>query len=212
MPFHRPYAADGANTIYNMAFADAPELFDKDGAWQADLFADDLDEDAVRAIAEDQTAESRVRLLAFNRLREEGREVSSRLLLGVITEVPLENGLDTLAAYADGRVRYISQDGDMVFIEEDIATLKPRVDALFAAAQPLVDRIGPWTEERLAPPRTRRVRLTFLVSDGLYFGEGDIADLTRDEFGAPIFNAAVQLLAGVAEFASGNGDAATDGR
>jgi hypothetical protein len=52
------------------------------------------------------------------------------------------------------------------------------------------------------------VRLTFLGSDGLYFGEGDIADLTRDELGGPVFNAAVQLLAGVVEFASGDDDAA----
>jgi hypothetical protein len=208
MPFHRPYAADGANTIYNMAFADTPELFDQDGAWQPELFANELDEDAVRAIAEEENTEARVRLLAFNRLREEGREVPSRLVLGVIAEVPLEHGLDTLAAYADGRVRYINQDGGMVFIEEDVATLKPQVHALFAAAQALVDRIGLWTEERLPPPRTRRVRLTFLGSDGLYFGEGDIADLTRDELGGPVFNAAVQLLAGVVEFASGDDDAA----
>jgi len=208
MPFYRPYAAEGANAIYNMAFADTPELFDKDGAWQPEIFADELDESAVRAIAEDENGEARVRLLAFNRLREAARDVPSRLLLGVIVEVPLESGLDTLAAYVDGRARYINQDGGTVFLEEDVAVVKPRVDALFAASQTLVDRIGPWTGERLAPPSQRRVRLTFLASDGLYFGEGYIADLTRDELGAPVFNAAVQLLTSVVEFAPGGGDAA----
>lgn len=211
MPFYRPYAADGANTIYNMAFADAPDLFDKHGAWRPEIFAERLDEEALRAITEDEDEEARVRLLAYNRLRSEGRQTPSRLLLGVIAEVALESGLDTLAAYADGRVRYINQDGGMVFVEDDLAPLKPRVEALFAAARTLVERIGPWTEARLSPPRTRRARLSFLASDGLYFGEGDIAELARDELGAPVFNAAVQLLAGVVDFAAGGGDAAAPG-
>lgn len=201
MPFHRPYADDAANTIYNLLFADTPDQFNKDG-WQPALFAATLDEPAVRAIATDESAESRVRLLACNRLRRDGVEVPPRLLLGVIAEVPLEQGLDTLGAYADGRVRYINQAGGMVVIEDEIAAIAVPVRNLFDASQTLLDQIGPWTSDRLPAPSVRRVRLTFLASDGLYFGEGDMADLVRDRLGAPVFNAAANLLAAVIDFAS----------
>lgn len=208
MTSHRPYAEDAANALYDLLFCDEPERFGElDGPF-APISTAAFDEAAVRAIAEDDDAESRVRALAYHRLRREGAAVPRGVLLGVIAEVRLENGLDTLAAYADGRVRYLSQSGAIVIVEEDIAALSAPVAALFAAAQPLVERIGPWEGERLAPPGVRRVRLSFLVSDGLHFGEGDMADLARDRLGGPVFNAAAALLAATVDFASSGGDAA----
>lgn len=197
---HRPYADDAANAIYNLMFCDAPEM-----SAGVDLPADEA---ALRALAEDESAESRLRVLAYNRLRADGKSTPKHVLLGVIAEVRLDAGLDTLAAYADGRVRYINQSGAMVVVEDDITVLAEPVKALFAAAQNLVERIGPWDGARLAAPGLRRVRLTFLVSDGLYFGEGDMADLARDPMGGPVFNAAAALLAATVDFASGDDDAA----
>lgn len=70
---------------------------------------------------------------------------------------------------------------------------------LVATAQNLVNQIGPWEEKRLAPPRPGHVRMTFLVSDGLYFGEGPFEALQQDKLGAPILAKASQLLLLVVE-------------
>jgi hypothetical protein len=76
------------------------------------------------------------------------------------------------------------------------------VHALLAASQAVVDRIGPWDKPRLPAPKAGNVRLTFLVSDGLYFGEGKFEDLSRDSLGGPVINAAGQLLAQTVDLAT----------
>jgi hypothetical protein len=112
----------------------------------------------------------------------------------VIVEVPQDGGLDTLAAFTDGSMRYLNQSGRMAVVEGEVATLKPTLTALFAAAQTVVNTIGPWAKSRLPPPPKGNLRLTFLVSDGLYFGEGAMNDLIRDPMAGPVFQRAEQLL------------------
>ena len=68
-------------------------------------------------IAVDPDIESRVRMLAFNRLRAMGLPTPAKQLLGTIIEFPQRGGLDTLAAFADGRVRYINQTGHPAIFE-----------------------------------------------------------------------------------------------
>ena len=68
-------------------------------------------------------------------------------MLGVIVEVPLKQGLDVLAAFADGRVRYLNQSGKVAILEEGGA---PKVEALakelITVSQPVVDQIGLWDQ------------------------------------------------------------------
>jgi hypothetical protein len=77
---------------------------------------------------------------------------------------------------------------------------RPR-DDLMQASQAVIEQIGPWTSERLPAPLTGTARMTFLVSDGLYFGEGPANALTDDPLGGPMLRAASQLLTSVVEFA-----------
>ena len=63
-----------------------------------------------------------------------------------------------------------------------------------AASQNVVDRIGPWDQDRLAPPGENQVRMTFLVSDGLYFGQGPFDVLENDTIGGPVIAKATSLL------------------
>ena len=56
----------------------------------------------LETIAGDTAVESRVRVLAFNRLRAMKRPVPTKQLLGTIIEFPQPDGLDTLAAFVDG--------------------------------------------------------------------------------------------------------------
>jgi hypothetical protein len=68
------------------------------------------------------------------------------------------------------------------------------VGDLFSAAYTLVEQIGPWEGERRPPPTAGNARLTFLVSDGLYFGEGPFDVLARDPMGGPVIDRAAKLM------------------
>jgi hypothetical protein len=194
-----PYGNAGIDTIYNLLFCDEPSLYAPRGdrqaptEWQCLLFGGGTDPQPLLALANDANAESRTRALAFGWLRERGHEVPT-VLLGTIVEVPLEGGLDTLAAYVDGQVRYINQSGKLAVIDGGPPEITAAVQDLMRAAQVIVDRIGPWDKPRLPPPRQGNIRMTFLVSDGLYFGEGPFDLMERDAMAGPFVAQAAQLL------------------
>jgi len=199
MELYKPYAESHVNFLYNLLFCDDPKLFknqksEKDvGLWGA-LLAEQPDRSALRKIANDETNEGRVRALAYNRLRAVGEAVPSKKLLGVIVEVPLQKGLDVLAAFSEGGVRYLNQSGKVVIFEGQGNPVEGLAKELVSASQPIVNKIGPWDKKRLPPPKTGNVRITFLVSDGLYFGEGPFALLQQDAMAGPVLSKATQLL------------------
>ncbi|MCU6432747.1 hypothetical protein LPB67_03010 [Undibacterium sp. Jales W-56] len=198
---YSPYSNDAINVIYNLLFCDNPDGFKSKPSepptrWQSILFSAPSDFGALEALASDTSAEGRVRFLAFSRLREQGKIVQPKILLGVIIEVPLKGGLDTLAAFSEGGVRYINQSGKLVVIES-VESFLPMVKKLFSVSAPVVSQIGPWDKPRLAPPKQGNVRLTFLVSDGLYFGEGPMSAMQREAMAGPIINHATELLQAV---------------
>ena len=126
--------------------------------------------------------------------------LAPRQLLGVVLEVPMDGGLDVLAAYADGSVRYLNHRAAPTFIEGPMARVQPIVTRLMRASQAIVDRIGPWNKARLPAPGSN-VRLNFLVSNGLYFGEGPMNVLSKDAMAGPMLQAGGELLAQVADLA-----------
>jgi hypothetical protein len=157
------------------------------------LFSEPADISALEALAADVSQEGRLRALANQRLRSAGKKVTGKILLGVIVEVPLSEGLDTLAAYSEGGARYINKTGKLgVF--EGVASLKPLIQDLLKASQQVVDRIGPSEHPRSPPPKGDNIRITFLVSDGLYVGEGAMSQMQRDPMGAPVVRTATTLL------------------
>lgn len=200
----QPHTDPAANQIYALLFCDQPELFVNLGDHWPALFAQHPDEAALRAIAEDAGAEGRVRALAFGRLRELGKSVPQRILLGAVIEVALDAGLDVVAAYSEGGVRYINATGKMSIFEGAAHPVSNEAHALLTASQNVVNRIGPWDKARLPPPATGRVRMSFIVSDGLYFGEGQFEDLERDPLGGSVLNAATKLLVAITSLTQRN--------
>lgn len=196
---HNPYKDSLSNLMYNLLFCDDLELFCANtyravaGPW-AVLLAESADLEALSALAKDETVEGRMRALAYNRLRAEGVAVPPKQVLGVIVEVPQPLGLDTLAGYVDGGVRYLNQSGNAIVVEHQESPLATLARELVAISQPVVDRIGPWHEKRPAPPQPGTVRITFLVSDGLYFGQGSFEALQKDSMAGPVLAKATQLL------------------
>jgi hypothetical protein len=196
---HSPYKEPATNTIYDLLFCDDLELYragfagEPTGPWQI-LFAKPPDPDALAVLASDAVEESRLRILAFNALDQQTKVTHPRELLGVIIEVGLDGGVDTLAAYQDLRARYINYSGKMIIWETREPTVDEKIRNLFAAAERVVEKIGPWTEPRLPPPANGLMRMTFLVSDGLYFGQGPLEALQQDPLAAPVVVSATEIL------------------
>lgn len=196
---HHPYKESHVNFLYNLLFCDDLTLLKNNRAEQeTDLWRTLLEKPADKAalikVASDGNAEGRMRAFAYNRLRSMGVAVPSKKLLGVIVEVPLEEGLDVLAAFSDGGVRYLNQSGKVAVFEGGDTSVAELAKELISIAQPIVSKIGPWEQQRLPPPEMGNVRITFLVSDGLYFGEGPFDVLRRDSMAGPVIAKATQLL------------------
>jgi hypothetical protein len=115
-------------------------------------------------------------------------------LFGVIVEVALKQGLDVLAAFSDGGVRYFNQSEKLAVFEGQGNPLEAQGKDLLKSCQPVVEKIGAWEKQRLPPPQIGHVRLTFLVSDGLYFGEAPFNHLQRDAMAGPVIVKASTLL------------------
>lgn len=201
-PFYRPYNDRVADFLYNLLFCDNPNLFrneKQDASSLSIVLSDAATREMLEKIAGDPAVESRVRVLAFNRLRAMKLPVPPKQLLGTIIEFPQANGLDTLAAYVDGRVRYINQTEKPGIFEGAPPQVVAKANALTRASQFAVDRYGPSDEPRRPPPAGDLVRLSFLVSDGLYFGEGSYEVLIDDPAGDPVLTAGGELLVQLVE-------------
>jgi hypothetical protein len=197
--FHRPYRESANNFLYNLLFCDNLALFQPRGSAPpagalAVLLSSNPPTADVEQIANDEKEESRLRLLAFNYLRSRNVKVPERHLLGVVVEVPLGGGLDALAVFADGRIRYINHSGKLAIFEATPDAMSEERTALMQASERAVAKIGPWDKPRRPPPVEGNIRLTFLVSDGLYFGEGPSMAIEQDPIGGPVMRAATQLL------------------
>ncbi|XZF15799.1 hypothetical protein ACTHGU_06660 [Chitinophagaceae bacterium MMS25-I14] len=194
-----PYNDADTNFIYQLLFCDRPELFRNDNPVELEypwtvLLAEQPDAKQLQQLADDTTQESRTRIVAFNQLYEMGIVPQQRELLGVIIEMGLSGGLDVLAAYTDGSARYINHSEKLLIWEASTPESDKLIDDLFAVSNEVIKSIGRWEPERRPRPATGSVRLSFLVSDGLAFGEGPIQAMQNDPRGAPVIAAATQLM------------------
>jgi len=194
--FYRPYRNPGINQFYNLLFCDDFGLFaggEVAGALAA-VLSDAPDRETLETIGNDLDAESRLRVLAFRRLRAMKVSVPRKRLLGAIIEWPQKDGLDVLAAFPDGRLRYINHNEKLAILESTPPGLAEKTEELLRASQLIVNSYGPSDMPRLPPPTGDLIRMNFLVSDGHYFGQGSYSALMADRFAPPVINAATQLL------------------
>jgi hypothetical protein len=171
-----PYPQKEINFIYNLLFCDNPARFrPRDGEqptpWQRLLFNEKPDARAVAALAEDQTQESRVRVLAYNWLSRNHHPVPKRKLLGVVVEVGFDAGLDTLAASRMGAFATSTRQASWRCSKQRRPTWKPKLRGFWRPLrlQSTGSAVG---QAQVATAVQWEHSLTFLVSDGLYFGEG----------------------------------------
>ncbi|WP_158643159.1 hypothetical protein [Pseudoduganella lurida] len=187
----QPYRQDELNLVYQLLFCDDPQLMQASAASNA-LFGAAPDPRVVQTIGEDPAEESRVRLLAWHWLRAAGQPVASRELLGVVVEVPLEGGLDVLAAYADGSVQYINQTGRLAVFEGAPEEVAQHGKLLVHAGIGLAAKGA--VKKRTPPPAFGNVRLSLLAADGLHVREGSFGEIDRDPLAKPVLQQAQRLL------------------
>jgi hypothetical protein len=120
--------------------------------------------------------EARMRLWAWHNLRQLGKYPSpdlARQVLGVVIEVPFQERMDVLAAYADGTARYINHQGGMIVWDRTDEIITPLVMSVIREAQP----IGAPQEDRSDEPiPAEQVRLSLLTPGGIHVWEGAADD------------------------------------
>jgi hypothetical protein len=205
--YYRPYRNPGINQFYNLLFCDDFSLFangDVAGPLAA-VLSDAADHETLERIGNDLDTESRIRFLAFRRLHAMRVSVPRKRLLGTIIEWPQKHGLDVLAAFPDGRLRYINHSERLAILEATPPEFVENVDELERASQFIVNNYDPLDMPRLPPPTGDVIRMNFLVSDGLYFGQGSYGALMADRFAPPVLNAATELLRMLIDVTLANG-------
>jgi len=195
-----PYKDSSTNLIYNLLFCDNLELY-KDKTQQPYtypfdiLFAETTSVPDLQKIINDTASDPRLKVLAYNRQLASGHKPDKKELLAVIVEVGLDGGLDVLASFNNGTARYINQTGKILVLETTTDDKANELTKdLFLKGQDIVNQIGPWDKARKPHPTKGNVRITFLVSDGLYFGEGPMNVLFNDALANPALTVATQLM------------------
>jgi hypothetical protein len=202
--FFKPYGKEETDFFYNQLFGDDYTLFQPrdnqpaEGLWKTLLNAR-ASSASLKKIAEDTKAPSIQRVIALGRLRRKGTTVKPAQTLAVIVESGEDDGMDTLAAYADGTVKFINAEGTVSHMDGTHPPILKKIAALMEMGQELSKRMEAWSGPRLAPPITQMVRLTFIATDGYFFGQGPIRMLAKDEAGGPIIKQASSVFSAIIE-------------
>ena len=141
--------------------------------------------------------ESRHYLQAWNFLRAHGvqppaEEASS--LLGVVVEVPMNGGLDLLAAYRERTARYYNYSGGGVVWERPDESLDRFIDDLLHAGEEILRFQGSSDTPRPPAPPPGHIRLNFLAPSGLVFGQGPFQAMASDPIAKAAISAATLLM------------------
>ena len=118
---------------------------------------------------------------------EEYRKHDALALAGLIAKPDASLWVDLVAPTPN-------QAEKIGIFEDAPPAIAQKVQMVLRASQAVVDQIGPATEPRRAPPTADLTRMTFLVSDGLYFGEAASDDMYADRLGGPVMGNAAELL------------------
>lgn len=145
----------------------------------------------------DRTKESRIRLQAWSLARRVGIEPppdDARRVRGIVVDVGLEQGTDTLAGYEDGTARYLNQGGGGVVWETPDETMGAAISALVGAGRSIADRSGPLDGPRPPAPPVGGASIWILTDGGIHLGSGPFGALAADALGGPVIAAATELM------------------
>ncbi len=183
--------------LYNSLFADNPNLFvplkeHRAISWIYANITPTINE--LETISEDQTIESRLKFLALNTALNRGTRIQKKIYFGTIMEVPVNGKYDVLAYYSDRRARYYNHSGKGVVYEGGRDAVDAAIDRAIAASVQICNLIGPWEKPRLPKPAGDLWRFSFLLSDGLYFGQGPMKALESDQMASAMLSSGAEVM------------------
>ena len=200
-----PYKDKALSLIYNLLFCDDLNLLKQNTkephAYPFDvLFAENSSVADLQKIIDETNMDPRLKIFAYKQQVASGYVPDKKELLAVIVEVGLDRGLDVLASFKDGTARYLNQ-AEKILVWETTEDQKANelTKQLFENSQTIVDQIGAWDKPRRPHPAKGNVRISFLVSGELYFGEGPMNTLFADPMAGPALDSATKLMQYITE-------------
>lgn len=112
--------------------------------------------------------ETRIQLWVWSALRELGDRPDAKSggeVLGVVIEMPMQGGYDTLAAYQDGSARYFNFSGKAIFWDQKDVTVKSFCQRLIDSTIPESPRAVPRRDTALPKSGSQ---VTLLTRSGMY--------------------------------------------
>ncbi len=144
---------------------------------------------------------SQVQLWAWTALRWMGEEINERTaqqVLGVILEIPAQQGVNMLTAYLDGRASYISPDNKIMNWGSTQGKICDLAHGVIQAAQSISGDIS--LERKRLPIQKGQIRISVLTCGGIRVHEERENDAkTKQSKAFPIFIASSSLLAALTE-------------
>lgn len=140
--------------------------------------------------------ESRHYLQTWDALRALGevpQAAAANHLYGIVLDVPMEEGGDTLAAYSDYSCRYLNFSGTVTIWDHPNDALNPFIDRLFEAGRALVAHVGVWDGPR-PPLPPGMARISLLCPNGLHICQAPMSVLFEDPKAVPLIEAGTALL------------------
>lgn len=155
---------------------------------------------SLRTILVDPTTEIRGKLWAWKALRELGESPPLDIrneVHGVVFEIPINDWVDILAAYSDGRVRYLNGkvgvNGLMIWDATENPHIKPLVMRAINSAKTVVGKV-PVFEKHQATSPSVEPRISVLTYGGIYIIN---RDRTNSRVTDPILSEGTQLFVGL---------------
>ncbi len=113
----------------------------------------------------------------------------------MVVEVAMEQGLNLLAAYADGSARYYNYSGSGIVWDIPDQEVGGKINTLLQHGRQIIQQIGPWGRRSssflLLPAKPR---LNMLTSHGLFFGEAPQMALFNDPLAGPTMYAMLDMM------------------
>ncbi len=153
--------------------------------------------EALKKIVLHPALGSREYLQAWHLLRQQGvwpHAARAKMLLGVVVEVGLEEGVDVVAVYADKSARYDNFGGAGVAWGRPDASLDGEIDGVLTAAIALVARIGRRDSPRLPVPQPGHAGISLLTPSGLHCVAGEFERLAAQPLTGPVLTATSALV------------------
>jgi len=143
-----------------------------------------------------QNEESRVQIIAWNKLRKYSvlpEKSIEKNVLGFVMEVGMRKGTDYLAVYSDNYACYYNYAGGKIYYMAKNEQVDSEIKKLLSCCATIVNNIDIWGGVRPSPPKNGYARVNFLTPKGLMFGEAPLVLLECD----PIANGVVSIATNI---------------